>query len=399
MEETSLVAGILLGLLISWISLRSRINELKNRLDALESTLAATNRRIYEGQFAPPHPPLMPVPPPEPAHAPHMEQAPPSPAAERPGPSAPPPPELRPTPVPAPPPPPPAPAQVPLPDQFRPMFQPLMAAPVHRTSEEWEALIGGNWVNKIGVVVAVIGIALLLNYAYTQLGAAGRVALSLGASFAMLVAGVVFERREKYRTFSCGLIGGGWAALYTTVYAMYAIPAAKVLDSALAATVLLLAVAAGMIAHSLKYRSQTVTALAYFLAFVTLAIADVTTFAVIMLIPLVASLLYIAYRNQWRYFALFGLVATYITCGLHRDTGSPLWQTQGLFLIYWLIFEGFDLLRADPWLLPLNALGFLALSTGKWSHAAPEDIWQLAAGAAVLYLASTIVRARAGRWR
>ena len=39
------------------------------------------------------------------------------------------------------------------------------AAPPRRTSEDWEALIGGNWVNKIGVFVAVIGIALLLNYA------------------------------------------------------------------------------------------------------------------------------------------------------------------------------------------------------------------------------------------
>src|ERR1019366_8994378 len=286
----------------------------------------------------------------------------------------------------------------PMADTFRPMFQPV-AAPVHRTSEEWEALIGGNWVNKIGVFVAVVGIALLLNYAYTQLGAAGRVALSLGASLAMLAAGVVFERREKYRTFSYGLIGGGWAALYTTVYAMYAIPAAKVLDNAFAATVLLLAVAAGMIAHSLKYRSQTVTALAYFLAFVTLAMADVTTLSVLMLIPLAASLLYIAYRNQWTHFAIFGLAATYVTCGLHKDTGSPLWQTQALFLLYWLLFEGFDLLSADPWLLPLNALGFLALSTGKWTHAAPDDIWRLAAGAAALYLASTIARTRAGRWR
>ena len=215
----------------------------------------------------------------------------------------------------------------------------------------------------------------------------------------MLAAGVVFERREHYRTFSYGLIGGGWAALYTTVYAMYAIPAAKVLDSALAATVLLLAVAAGMIAHSLKYRSQTVTGLAYFLAFVTLAIAEVTTFSVLMLIPLAASLLYIAYRNDWSHIAILGLVATYLTCGLHKDTGSPLWQTQALFLVYWLIFEGFDLIRADRRLLPLNALGFLALSAGKWEHAAPNDIWQLAAGAAALYLGSTIVRARAGRWR
>src|ERR1035437_8323033 len=102
-------------------------------------------------------------------------------------PVSPPPPVAPPVPLPTPPPdprtasapPPPAPAP-PLPDAFRPMFQPV-AAPVHRTSEEWEALIGGNWVNKIGVFVAVIGIALLLNYAYTQLGAAGRVSLSLGA--------------------------------------------------------------------------------------------------------------------------------------------------------------------------------------------------------------------------
>src|ERR1017187_9190354 len=351
---------------------------LSNRIDALEGRVA-----VLEGGHA--DAPVRPVPPPPPIvqrpEPPPAELRVPPPVVEPPQPAAPPP-----APVP------------PLPDVFVRSFQPP-AEPVHRTSEEWEALIGGNWVNKIGVFVAVIGIALLLNYAYTQLGAAGRVALSLGASLAMLVAGVVFERREKYRTFSYGLLGGGWAALYTTVYAMYAIPAAKVLDNALVATVLLLAVTAGMIVHSLKYRSQTVTGLAYFLAFVTLAIADVTTFAVIMLIPLVASLLYIAYRNQWTHFALFGLVATYITCGLHKDAGSPLWQTQALFLIYWLIFEAFDLLRADPWLLPLNALGFLALSTGKWSHAAPDDIWQLAAGAAALYLASTIARTLAGRWR
>jgi uncharacterized membrane protein len=99
-------------------------------------------------------------------------------------------------------PPPAAPAPEPL-DAFWPPVQPA-AAPVHRTSEEWEALIGGNWVNKIGVFVAVIGIALLLNYAWTQLGAAGRVALSLVASLAMLSSGVYCELQEKYRTFGYG---------------------------------------------------------------------------------------------------------------------------------------------------------------------------------------------------
>lgn len=358
--ESFLFVCILVVLVIRWIYLRNRLDALENRLFLLER---AAERAPVLPVVLPPTPRPSPAPPPPPI-------------VERPVPMPPPPSPPAPVPPPA-----------------------AAPAPAHRTSEEWEALIGGNWVNKIGVFVAVIGIGLLLNYAYTQLGAAGRVALSLGASFAMLISGVVFERRETYRTFSYGLIGGGWAALYATVYAMYAVPAAKLVDNAFAATVLLLAVAAGMIVHSLKYRSQTVTALAYFLAFVTLAIADVTTFAVLMLVPLVASLLYIAYRYRWNRIALFGLLATYVTCGLHKDTGSPLWQTQGLFLAYWLIFEAFDLLRPGRWLLPLNALCFLFLSAGKWTHASPDDMWQLAAGAAALYLGSTIVRAHAGRWK
>src|ERR1019366_809502 len=293
--ESFFLLCILVVLVICWIYLRNRLDELENRLFGLERALAAADRRAFAAQVAPPPIPSqspMPAPPPQPA--PRTAPRPPAPAHA-----------------------------LPLPGAFRPPFQSAPAS-ARRTSEEWEALIGGNWVNKIGVFVAVIGIALLLNYAYTQLGAAGRVALSLGAAFAMLLSGVIFERREKYRTFSYGLIGGGWAALYTTVYAMYAIPAAKVLDSPFAATLLLLAVAAGMIVHSLKYRSQTVTGLAYFLAFVTLAIAEITAFGVLMLVPLAASLLYIAYRNQWNRFALFGLVATYLTCGLHKDAGSPL---------------------------------------------------------------------------
>src|ERR1019366_407689 len=265
--EAFLLLCILVVLVIRWIYLRNRLDALEDRLFVLER---ASVSRAPAGPLV-----IVPTQPPAPAPPP----------VERPAPMPTPPPETRPAPAPPPPraePTPPPPTLVaPLPDAFRPPFQPA-AAPAHRTSEEWEALIGGNWVNKIGVFVAVIGIALLLNYAYTQLGAAGRVSLSLGASFAMLVSGVVFERREKYRTFAYGLIGGGWAALYTTVYAMYAVPAAKVLDNAFAATVLLLAVAIGMIVHSLKYRSQTVTGLAYFLAFVTLAIAEVTTFSVLM---------------------------------------------------------------------------------------------------------------------
>jgi hypothetical protein len=268
----------------------------------------------------------------------------------------------------------------------------------HRSSEEWEALLGGNWLNKLGVFVLVIGIALLLGYSFKHLGPGGIDAICVAISLGMLGTGVALEGRERYRTFARGLLGGGWAALYFTVYAMQAVAAARVIYNPWVGAMLLLGAAGGMIAHSLRYRSQAVTGMAYFIAFVTLAITEVTVLSIVALVPLAASLLYIARRASWGKMALFGLIATYATCATRPDLGAPLWQVQAIFVVYWLLFEGFDLLSGDAWLLPLNALGFLSLSLVKWQSAAPHQIWQLLAATAAAYLASGILRARAGRW-
>jgi uncharacterized membrane protein len=358
--ETLFLICLMVVLLVRWIYLRQRLAGIEARLDALAAmAYPAPVVERTEAVAAPPPPPVSPPPPPvSPPHPP-----------------------------------------VPVQEDKAGVGFARSNRPEASAALEWEARLGGNWLNKAGVFVVVIGIALLLNYAYTNMGPAGRIALSYAAAFAMLVAGVVVERREAYRTFAYGLIGGGWAALYLTTFAMHAIPAAKVLDSAVAAVLLLLSVAVGMIAHSLRYRSETVTGLAYFIAFVTLGISEVTAFSVVALVPLAASLLYIAWRNRWTAFARFGLIATYLTVAMHKDGGAPLWQTQAVFLVYWLLFEGFDLIRADRWLLPLNAAGFLMLSGVKWSDAAPGSLWIFAAAAAALYLASTMLRARTDHWR
>jgi hypothetical protein len=141
------------------------------------------------------------------------------------------------------------------------------------------------------VFVLVVGLALLLRYSFTQFGPLGRVAICLTASFGLLAAGAMFESNPRYGMFARGLLGGGWAALYVTVYAMHAVRSARIIESALAGAILLLVVATGMIVHSLRYRSQTVTGLAYFVAFGTLAITDMTSLPFLALIPLAASLL------------------------------------------------------------------------------------------------------------
>ncbi|MGO9257334.1 MAG: DUF2339 domain-containing protein [Bryobacteraceae bacterium] len=268
-----------------------------------------------------------------------------------------------------------------------------------RTWADWEALVGGNWANKAGVFLVVVGMAVALGLSFKSMSPWERVLLSVAASLALLISGAVFEKRERYRTFARGLLGGGWAALYFTVYAAQAIDAAKVIDSPVTGALLLLAVGVGMVVHSLRYRSETVTGIAYFLAFATLGITQVTALSVIALVPLAASLLYLAHRFGWRTMALVGLVATYGICALQHDTGAPLWEAQAIFTVYWLLFEGFDILHPSPALLPLNAIGFLGLSAVKWHLAAPGREWQIVAATGLAYLVSTVVRARRSEWR
>ena len=385
-----LVIILIVVLLVRWSQMRDRLRAMDERISQLTARLAAFE---FTARFAPAqvaHEPLrqtvaaVPTPPP-PAPLP-VEPAP-APVVAQPEPPSTPPPErpavVRPW---TPPTPPPVPAFA------------SVAAP-KRSSEEWEALLGGNWLNKIGVLVLVIGIALLLGYSFTHMGPVGIVAISLAGSAAMLVAGVIFEPRERYRIFARGLIGGGWAALYVTVYSMHAVTAAKLIDSPYLGGILLIAVAWGMIVHSLKYRSETVTGLVYSIAFATLVITQITSLSLVALVPLAASLLHIAHRFRWSRIALGGLIATYATVALRPDNGAPLWEAQAIFAVYWLLFEAFDILQADSWLLPLNAAGFLGLSLIKWQRVDPDHTWKLLAAVAAAYLVSAVLRARRGRWQ
>ncbi len=266
---------------------------------------------------------------------------------------------------------------------------------------DWEATIGGNWLNKIGAAVLVIGIALFLSYSITKMGPAGRVALALGVSVTLLAAGVVLERRSGYVVFARGLLGAGWAALYSTAYAMHALEAARVIQNPVAGAVLLLTVSVGMIVHSLRYRSQTVTGLAYFIAFLSLNLTPLTGFAVLASVPLAASLLFLAQRFSWFRMAIFGIVATYGTAVLKSTGTATLAETQSLLGVFWLVFEGFDLIRVSRRvpatlealaIFPLNAIGAMSLSLAKWLSAAPGRIHGLYAGAATAYLVSAAIR-------
>jgi hypothetical protein len=158
-------------------------------------------------------------------------------------------------------------------------MSPAVANPIRDRDESWEMVVGTSWLNKIGVLVSIVGVALLVSYSFAHIGPGGRVAIGYLLSASMLAAGVVLERRDTFRNYAYGLVAGGWAGIYFTTFAMHDVAAAKIIDNDLLAVALLSLAAAGMVAHSLRYRSQVVTSLAFIVAYTTLALSPLSGFA------------------------------------------------------------------------------------------------------------------------
>ena len=273
--------------------------------------------------------------------------------------------------------------------------------------DEWEKVIGGSWLNKAGVLIFVIGVGLLLHHSFGHLGAIGKIAAGLVIAILMITGGVFLEGNEAYPAYyGRELIGGGWAALYVTTYAAHNIATARIVEDPFLATILLLAVAIGMILHSLYYRSEVVAGLAYFVAFVTLTISATSEFAIIASLPLTISLLLVAHRFRWTGIVVFGLLSNYAALAVvyRGPVESDLITDQATLVIDWLMFEAFDLLnlaRRDPesvqsnWsyaLFPMNACGFISLSLLYWNDQTP--VYLLFSAGALLFFTDTLMRAQ-----
>jgi len=250
--------------------------------------------------------------------------------------------------------------QRPIPPTIKPIFvhEPSFGATkampslTHRVrkSLDVEEVLGTNWLNKLGIVILVLGVAFFLAYQLKTLGPAGKVLVGLLSGGALLGAGVWFERRDRYRVLARAGIGGGWAILFFTTYAMYHVPAAKILSSEITDLVLMLAVAAAMVAHTLHYRSQVVTAMAFLLAFLTISISHSDVYSLSAGAVLAAGLVVIVGRMQWFEMEVLGIVASYLNHYLwlrhiidpmhgKRHPFPEFSASAGILSLYWLIYR------------------------------------------------------------
>lgn len=225
-----------------------------------------------------------------------------------------------------------------------------------RSTLPFEELLGMNLFAKIGIVLLVLGFALLGRMALISMGPGARVALIYAASAALLGGGIWLERRERYRLIGRAGIGGGWALLFFTTYAMHHVAAMAVLASTTLDCVLMLLVAISMVAHTLRYKSQVVTGLAFLLAFSTVALSQDSVYALAAGVILALGIVAIALRMNWYELELFGIVASYANHfywlyklypeGFSGHAFPQFWPSSIILLLYWAVFRCSYIVRA-----------------------------------------------------
>jgi len=227
----------------------------------------------------------------------------------------------------------------------KPTFQQRM-----KTVSAIEEALGTNWLPKIGIIMTVIGVALLGILKLRAMGPAGKDLISFLVAIAFLAGGVYIEKRERYRLLGRAGIGGGWALLFFSTYAIHHVAAMRVLDSLTIDCILMLVVAIAMAAHTLQYRSQFVTGLAFLLGYTTVALSQEAVYSLIAGVILGIGLVSIVLKMSWFELEAFGILSSYLNhlywlygiLGIHGAQGRHFEEyhaSLALLFFYWAIFR------------------------------------------------------------
>jgi uncharacterized membrane protein len=252
---------------------------------------------------------------------------------------------------------------------------------------EWEQILGGNWLARIGVVALIIGAAFFLKLAFDNnwLGPLARVILGIVVGLAMLGGGYYW--RTKYPTLAQAITGGGIALLYLSIFASFAI---FQLMPFYPAVLLLLLVSAGSAALALRHNSMALAIIGILGAFIAPFIlgafgpgvpGDRQTGTAIQLLAYVwvvdLGVIALSTFRNWRWFTLLALVGSLAAFGgwygHFGDRVSLLVSEVGLTIIF-LIFVGATTLYHLVWrracqefdyaLMALNAAAYFGISCG-----------------------------------
>ena len=265
---------------------------------------------------------------------------------------------------------------------------PAKAKPPRAKKErEWEQILGGSWLARIGILAVIIGIGFFLKFAFDNdwIGPTGRVILGIIAGLAMLGLGYYWQKR--YPILTRVLSGGGIAVLYLSLFASFAMYDLVSIYVALA-FLLLVSIASALLA--LRYDSMSLAIIgiigAFFAPFILGGFSHgrlsaggtgpaMQLLAYIVVVD-IGVLILATFRN-WRWFTLLALASSLIAYGFwygQFDRYIGVATAEIFITIIFLIFVGATSLFHIVWrraprafdyvLTVVNAAAYLFISLG-----------------------------------
>lgn len=228
-----------------------------------------------------------------------------------------------------------------------------------RTRLDWELLIGGKWLNRIGAIAVIIGLIFFIKYAFDHdlINHHMKVALVTLIGCALLWGGRYFYRKEL-PVFAQGLLGTGVASLYLAVYAANNV---YHLIGGTLAVVLMSLVTVLAFQQALSYDALSISLLGWVGGYLTpffVTVDSQSTLGLFIYLAIVSlgMILVSLKKRNWSILYYLSLTATYliffVNLLIQPNTSEHLLSYLTFFVIYWAIFYGYELyflIRQSQW--------------------------------------------------
>jgi uncharacterized membrane protein len=223
--------------------------------------------------------------------------------------------------------------------------------PLRRTSAEWEQLVGGRLLNRIGALALIIGVGFFLKYAFDRQWITETMRVLLGGGLGVLLLGIgERSHRKGYDIFGQGLVGAGISILYLSVYASFNF---YHLVPQIAAFVLMSTVTATAIVMALRRESLAIALLGWAGGFLTPILLstgsanEVGLFSYLLLLD-VFLVAVVWRRPAWSVIEILSGVATWLMyASWFAAYFRPAKLENALIFagLFWALFHALDILR------------------------------------------------------
>lgn len=214
-----------------------------------------------------------------------------------------------------------------------------------------EKFIGENLINKIGIVILVLGIGFLVKYAIDKnwINEIGRVAIGIISAGGLI--GLAHKLRRDYKSFSSVLIGGGLALLYFTITLAFQTEGYPLYQQQTAAFIILVFITMFAVFLSIAYNRIEIAILAILGGFGSpLMLSNGSSNYVILFIYMMllnAGMLVLSYYKKWRLVNIVSFIFTVLLFGSwlgsellnnkYEAFGGAIFFATGFYVIFFLM--------------------------------------------------------------